>query len=181
MTMKVLVPVAEGCEEMEAVILVDVFRRAGWEVTAMGLKPGEITASRGVRLIPDTVVDDLDARSFDVLAIPGGNGGVETLCGDERILDIVRQFHAAKKWICAVCAGPLVLDRAGILDGVPVTCHPSAGSKLKGTKRSDERIIQHENIITSQGPGTTMAFALHVVSTLENPEKAGEIAAAMVF
>lgn len=177
----VLIPLADGCEEMEAVILIDTFRRAGWEVTAAGLKPGEVRASRGVRLIPDALWDEIDPGAFDMLVLPGGGGGTENLKKDRRVLEAVRSFQQAGKLVAAVCAGPLVLQEAGILEGRKATCHPSVAAQLTVPTRLPERVVIDRGVITSQGPGTSFEFALAIVAMVEGQARADAIGAALVL
>lgn len=180
MTTRVLIPLADGVEEMEAVIMIDVFRRAGWRVDVAGLKPGVVEASRGVKIVPDQLWGDIDPQSYDVIALPGGKTGTEHFMGDERVLEAIRQHHQAGKLIAAICAAPLVLQRAGILSDENVTCHPLAAGELKAGRRVDEPVVISGHIVTSQGPGTTFAFALRIVSLREGRKKALDIAAGMV-
>ena len=176
---KVLVPMTDGVEEMEAVIIVDVLRRAGWQVTSVGMKPGLITASRGVKLQPDRSWGDITVADFDVLAIPGGKGA-RTLAADPRVLEAVREFRKAGKWIGAICAAPLVLQAAGVLDGVKATCHPSVASELH-VPREEERVVVDGRIITSRGPGTAFEFALTLIRLLDGPEAADKVAGPMIL
>ncbi len=177
----VLVPFADGLEEMEAVILVDVLRRAGVAVTTAGLTGGPVTASRGVRLLPDKAWDDIQPDAFDLLAIPGGAEGVNRLRADTRVLDTVRAFHSAGKWIAAVCAGPLVLQQAGILGGRRVTCHPGVATQLTATPRLDDRVVVDGRLITSQGPGTSFEFALALVQCLAGRGQAADLAKTLML
>ncbi|HMO51369.1 MAG TPA: DJ-1/PfpI family protein [Kiritimatiellia bacterium] len=178
---RVLIPLAEGVEEMEAVILIDVFRRAGWRVDAVGLRDGVVTASRGVKLVPDVTWSEIDPDGYDVIALPGGNLGTENIMQDARVLAAVRTQHAAGRWVAAVCAAPLVLQAAGIIDGKNVTCHPLAADRLTHATRLENTVVVHDRIITSQGPGTTFVFALAVIAHIEGKEKAREIARGLVI
>jgi 4-methyl-5(b-hydroxyethyl)-thiazole monophosphate biosynthesis len=173
---RVLVPLAEGCEEIEAVTIIDTLRRAGWDVVAAGTTRGTITASRGVKLVPDTTIDQVDAASFDLVVVPGGNQGVENLQADERVLGMLRAFNAAGKTVAAVCAGPLVLQKAGILDGRKITCYPSAAPLITAAKRVDDRVVIDGNVITSQGPATSMQFALAIIAHVDGNAKAKHVA-----
>ena len=175
-----LIPLAEGVEEMEAVILLDVFRRAGWTVVGAGLEDGPVMASRRVRLLPDQPWNAVNPLDFDVLAIPGGAGGVARLSADARVLAAVRQCARAGKWIAAVCAGPLVLQAAGLLAGRRVTCSPAVAEKLTATPRLPDRVVVDGKFVTSQGPGTSCEFALTLVKLVDGPEKAAAVAAGMV-
>lgn len=178
---RALVPLAEGCEEMEAVIVIDVLRRAGWEVCAAGLRPGPVTASRGVRLMADCLWDEIDPMLFDLIVLPGGNQGTEQLRRDVRVLGALRAFHEAGKIVAAVCAAPLVLQEAGLLAGRKATCHPGAAPRLTVTKRLDERVVIDGRVVTSQGPGTSMAFALALVSIVDGEAHAEEIGRGLVL
>ena len=176
---KVLVPLAEGVEEMEAVIAIDVLRRAGFTVVTAGLQAGPLTASRGVRLLPDTTLDAVRALDFDALVLPGGKG-VALLKQDARVLDAVRALHAAGRWMCAVCAAPLVLQEAGILNGRRVTCFPGVAAQLTATARLNERVVVDDKLITSQGAGTSLEFALAIVRAVGGDELARRVGTEMV-
>ncbi len=178
--MKVLIPVADGSEEMETVIAADVFRRVPWEVTLAGLKPGPITASRGVRLIPDAAWPDVRVEDYGLLVIPGGLEGVRAMAGDRRVLEAVRVFAASGKWVAAICAGPLVLQAAGILDARAATCHPGVADELTRARRLDTRVVTDGRLITSQGPGTALEFALAVVAAAAGPGRAAGLARDLV-
>lgn len=177
---KVLVPLAEGCEEMEAVIIIDTLRRAQWDVTSAGLRDGVVTASRGVRLVPDTTWEKINPASFDILVVPGGNGGVENLMADARVLAVLKEFQQQGKIVAAICAGPLVLQKAGVIDGKNVTCYPSAAPQITKAKRLNDRVVKDGNVITSQGPGTSVAFALAIIEHVDGKKKSDEVAKGMV-
>ncbi|MGD9874299.1 MAG: DJ-1 family glyoxalase III [Kiritimatiellia bacterium] len=178
---KILIAVAEGSEEMEAVITVDVMRRAGWEVTVAAIAPGPVICSRKVKLLPDREWREIDPLEYDALVIPGGAPGVDRLMKDGGVLETLRIFDECGKWICAICAGPLVLQAAGILKKQRLTCHPAVKEDLHTGMWMDEPVVRDGNLITSQGPGTCFEFALTIVSTLENPSAAQKIARGMVF
>lgn len=177
--MKVLIPLAEGFEEMEAVTVVDILRRAGWEVVTAGFSEGPVAASRGVLLQPDALWSDVRDKDFDILLIPGGADGVRRLCGDETVLEKVRLFHDRDNWLAAICAGPLVFEAAGILSGRRVTAYPSVTDRLASAVIEDTAVVRDGRLITSRGPGTAVLFGLTLVACLE-PGKADAIAAAMV-
>ena len=178
---RVLVPLAEGCEEMEAVITIDVLRRAKWDVVAAGIQPGPITASRKVKLIPDAGWGDIDPVTFDILAVPGGAVGVANLRKDGRVLQALREFNAAGKWIAAVCAAPLVLQEAGILAGRKVTCHPDNAAQISQGVYVDDSVVIDGNLLTSQGAGTCFRFALAIIANVESREKADSVARGMAL
>ncbi|MCO5067294.1 MAG: DJ-1/PfpI family protein [Kiritimatiellae bacterium] len=177
---KILVPLAEGCEEIEAVTVVDVLRRAEFEVVTAGLRAGALVASRGVTLVPDVEMTAIQPLDFDAIVVPGGYGGVMNLMKDERVLGAIRALDQAGRWVCAVCAGPLVLQAAGILEGRRVTCYPSAAGQLTATPRVNERVVVDGRLITSQGPGTSMAFALEIVRQVGSASLAQRVASELL-
>ena len=180
--MRVLVPLAEGFEEMEGVILVDVLRRARIEVVtaAMGTAR-EVPASRGVTVAADTTWAAIDPARFDLIAIPGGMGGTRRLQQDARLLRALRDFQASGKALAAICAGPLVLQSAGLLKGRTVTCHPGVADELTDARRLDDRVVEDGNLITSQGPGTSFAFALAIVRRLAGEAVANQVADGLIL
>ena len=174
--------IADGSEEMEAVIIVDVLRRAEWPVKLVGLNDSAITASRGVTITPDCAFDSIDFDETQLLIIPGGLPGVETLKNDQRILDLVNDFHHAGKWLACICAAPLVLQAAGEFLGRNITSHPSVKDTLSSEfDWSSERVVVDGPLVTSQGPGTSFDFALKLIELIDSPEKASDLAKAMVL
>ncbi|MFA5043668.1 MAG: DJ-1 family glyoxalase III [Kiritimatiellia bacterium] len=173
-------PVADGSEEMEIAIVADIFRRAKWKVVIAGPDAGAIRASRGMRIVPDAALADIAPEIFDMLAIPGGGDGVKALAKDERLLAAARAFMANGKWVTAICAGPLVLQAAGVLKGRRATCHPGVAGEFTQTPRLDDRVVTDGRLITSQAPGTAFEFALAVIRAVEGDRKADELAKSMV-
>ena len=176
----ILVPLANGVEEMEAVIVVDVLRRAGWQVTtaATGNSP-EVTASRGVVLKADCLWQDTvtgqGIESFDGIVIPGGAGGAQTLCRHEEVLECLRACDRSGRLIGAICAGPLVLQAAGILHGRRYTCYPGVENGITGAVHCNEKTVRDNRLITSQGPGTAFDFALTLIEAVDGAAKAATI------
>ena len=181
--MRVLVPLAEGFEEIEAVTIVDVLRRAGAEVVVAGLVPGACRGSRGVVVEPDAALDAVKDSRFDAIAIPGGAKGAEALRNDERVLELVRRQHARGQLVAAICAGPTVLEKAGVLRGRAATSHPSVQAELtqKGVAiRAAERVCEDGNVLTSQAPGTALEFAYAIVARLAGKAKVAELDAGIL-
>lgn len=174
-----IVPIAHGTEEMEAVITIDVFRRAGWKVVVTGLDQNIVTGSRGVRLVPDCAWDAIRADDFDILAIPGGMQGTEALGKDGRVLDAIRAFHKSGKIVGAICAAPLLLHQAGILHGRKVTSHPSVAARLAGARLENASVVTDGNIVTGQGAGASFEFALAIVRLAGDDQAARDIARAI--
>lgn len=161
---------------MEAVIIIDLLRRANWTVMVAGVESGLLTASRGVRLMADRPWDQVDPKDYDILMIPGGGPGVEQFLKFTPLLDTIREFHQSGKWVGAVCAAPLTLQAAGILEGRKATCHPGVANRLTVTPRLKESTVVDGRIITSQGAGTTFEFALTMIRLADDAAKAQTIA-----
>lgn len=181
MSRRVLVPVADGTEEIEAVCIVDTLRRAGAEVTVASVGKLQITASRGVKIVADASIADCIGRTYDCIALPGGMPGAEHLRDCKPLIEKLKQQKEAGRLYGAICASPAVALRPhGLLDGVRATCFPSLRNQLDPAFASDERVVVDGNCVTSQGPATAILFALKLVELLFNPRKMKQIADAML-
>ncbi|MCW8908758.1 MAG: DJ-1/PfpI family protein [Sedimenticola sp.] len=174
---RVLVPLAEGCEELEAVTIIDLLRRAGIEVISAGLVAGPVTASRGVTLLPDTLLDDVLDAPFDMVVLPGGQPGADHLDQDPRIRKLLQRIAAGDGYIAAICAAPKVLASAGLLDGREATAYPGVldALALSDIRPSAGAVVRDGRVITSRGPGTAMDFALELVQLLQGEERRNEV------
>ncbi len=175
----VLVPLAQGCEELEAVTIVDLLRRAGIEVITAGLDEKPITASRGMVLIADMTLTQAMQKNYDMIVLPGGLPGADNLNQDSRIHSLLKKMHAEKKYIAAVCAAPKVLAKAGLLDGRQATSFPGSldGSNISNMNYLEQAVVIDGQIITSRGPGTAMDFTLCLIEQLLGPEKRAQVEA----
>lgn len=178
----VCVLVADGSEEMEVVITVDVLRRAGIGVflAGVGEETRMVTTSRGVRIAPDGAWDPAEASRFDALVIPGGIGGTEAMRQEESVKQAVREFVQAGRIVAALCAGPTVLQAAGVLSGRRYTSHPASRAELTAGEWVDQPVVHDGNIVTSQAPGTAFAFALALIERLDAPATARKVAAGLL-
>tara|TARA_R110002049_G_scaffold62592_13_gene167069 strand:- start:220 stop:780 length:561 start_codon:yes stop_codon:yes gene_type:complete len=167
----VLIPLAKGYEELEAVTLIDVLRRANFTViTASLTEQQQVLGSRGVRVVADVRLDDVMYDDFDMLLLPGGMSGATHLDDDPRIHAILKRLNQSDKAIAAICAAPLVLAHAGLLNGRTITCYPDVllASEWPEVTFSDDAIVIDGNVLTSKGPGTAMDFALTIIEYLSN-------------
>ncbi|MCX6669535.1 MAG: DJ-1/PfpI family protein [Methanothrix sp.] len=176
--MRVLVPLAEGFEEIEAVNVIDILRRADVQVVTAGLKGGLVEGSHKIKVLPDTSLDKIDFRDFDGLILPGGSPGFVNLGNDERILNMVREMDRAGKYVAAICAAPSVLIKAGVLQGRKATVSPSGKAQVEAcAKFCEDRVVVDGNLITSRSPGTALEFALKLVEVFVGPEKMKQVKA----
>ena len=170
---RVLCLLVDGFEEIELVTPVDLLRRAGVEVVIAALHGGAATGRGGIRLEADAALADLDPGTFDLLFIPGGPG-VGDLRSDGRAAVLAREFAAAGKPVAAICAAPLLLMDAGLLEGRRFTAYQSVRAELGGGL--DERVVVDGDLITSRGAGTALDFALALVARLAGQSAADRVA-----
>jgi protein deglycase len=176
----VLVPLAEGFEEIEAFAPIDLLRRAGLEVTTAALAEGiHVTGRSGITVHADTPLVAALGREFDMLFLPGG-AGVKHLRADSRVRDLVLKQHTAGRWIAAICAAPAVLHDCGLLVGRRYTAHFSVANELTAIL-ADERVVTDGKITTSRGAGTAIEFGLHLASLLTGPAKSADVSKAICF
>lgn len=176
----VLVPLAQGCEEIEAVTIIDILRRGGISVVSAGLDAQPVRASRGTVLIADTTLDMALNQSFDMVVLPGGQPGTNNLKADARILALLNRMAQQGQYVTAICAAPSVLAAAGLLDGKQATSFPGALDAFTEVRKKTEAVVEDGKLITSRGPGTAMDFALTLVERLAGNAKRQEVEAGLV-
>lgn len=176
----VLVPLAQGCEEIEAITVIDILRRAGINVVSAGLDAQPVRASRGTVLIPDSTLDAALKQSYDMVVLPGGQPGSNNLKADPRILALLISMAKQDKYVCAICAAPAVLATAGLLDGKHATSFPGALDDFPQIKLQAAAVVEDGKFITSRGPGTAMDFALTLVEKLAGNAKRMEVETGLV-
>ncbi len=171
MSKKILIPLAEGCEELEAVTLIDLLRRASFDVITASLKDQkEVICSRNTRLVADTTLAAVMDDKFDLIVLPGGLPGADYLNNDERLHALLKKTHEQGGYVGAICAAPRVLVSANI--GLEkLTAYPGSLDHLDTAQRSrlnllDEVVVKDGTIVTSRGPGTAMDFALELIEIL---------------
>jgi 4-methyl-5(b-hydroxyethyl)-thiazole monophosphate biosynthesis len=177
-----LVILAEGFEEIEAIAPVDVLRRAGVRVTLVGVNSLVVKSSRNIGVQADVLLKDIKDLP-DAVILPGGLPGATNLAKSGEVARLVKQMNAAGKLVAAICAAPAaVLAPLGILDGKKATCYPGDERDFSGkTVYSEERVVVDGNIITSQGPGTALEFALAIAARLAGQEMAGTVRGKMLI
>jgi protein deglycase len=175
MAKKVVVPIAQGVEEIEAVTVIDILRRAGVEVTVAGVTPNPITGRSNIRLLADQPIEQVKSAEVDMVILPGGAEGTAHLRQSAAVQRLITETVAKGKPVAAICAAPTVLEGLGLLRGRRITSHPSVHDKLGGVDYTDDRVVIDGGIITSRGPGTAMEFAMTLVEILAGKEKVAEV------
>jgi DJ-1 family protein len=177
-----LVLVAQGSEEMEAIISIDVLRRGGIKVTVAGVDgAGPIRCSRGVVITPDVSLESVDG-DFDVVVLPGGAEGAQRLAQSTKVGEILRRQEQSGRWVGAICAAPIALQAHGVFEGRQLTSHPSVKALLEDWgDYSENSVVADGNLITSRGPGTAFPFALRIVGALTDAQRMVAVRAPMMF
>ncbi|MGN0414321.1 MAG: DJ-1 family glyoxalase III [Agathobacter sp.] len=161
---KIGIFMADGCEEIEGLTVVDIVRRAKFEIDTISITgKKEVTSSHNVTFLTDTTAEETDFTSYDGIVLPGGMPGTIHLGENEIVNRVIREFAAEGKLVAAICAAPSVLGQAGILEGRNATCHPGFEDKLLGANVKFEPVVCDGNVITSRGMGTAIPFALEIV------------------
>jgi 4-methyl-5(b-hydroxyethyl)-thiazole monophosphate biosynthesis len=178
---KVLVHLADGFEEIEAITPVDVLRRAGCEVITVSVTGNsEVTSRRGVTILADKHFTEADYNQADLIILPGGQPGADNLNKHEGLKMQIVKFNAEKKMLAAICAAPLVFGSAGILKGKKVTCFPGFETQLTGATCTGKLVEVDGHIVTGKGPGAALKFSLTLVELLIGKAKVDELKTAMI-
>ncbi len=171
--MKVCIPLADGFEDIEALAVVDILRRAGISIDTVGVPGSVITSKSGVRLMVDKRVSQIKADDYDGIILSGGGKNVDTLSRTSSVMEAVKRLDARGKLVAAICAAPTILVKAGVLDGRRATIFPGMERELP--KPRADKIVVDGKIVTSQGAGTAVEFALKIVELLTNRNKAEKV------
>lgn len=172
---RIIVPLAEGFEEMEAVIALDTLRRAGFDVVSASLGQLDVTGSHAIMLRADTKIDIVNINMFDAIVLPGGMPGSRHLKESSIVVDMVKKIFAKDGIVGAICAAPIVLGKAGIVDGRRITCFPGEEKDIPGAVVTGNPVEIDGNIITGKGAGASFDFALAIVAALSGAGKANEL------
>ena len=163
---RVLVLLPDGCEEIEAVTIVDILRRGGVEVVMASLTGRFVHGSHNIGLEADATLDEIARQSFDMLVLPGGQPGATHLGADARVLRLLREYAAEGRYLAAICAAPGVLVAAGLLQGKRATSFPGAIADVSTIEYLESAVVRDGQIVTSRGPGTAMDFSLTLLALL---------------
>lgn len=178
----VLMPLAEGFEELEAVSIIDVLRRAGIKVVVAGLKDGPVRGARDTVVVPDASLDAVMDQDFDMVVLPGGMPGVKHLHDDARIKTLLDRYTQKDRYTAAICAAPSILADYGHLDGKNATSNPKFRDQvaIDGVRYHEDAVVTDGNIVTSRGPGTSIDFALALIEQLVGRARRDEVESGLV-
>lgn len=172
----IVVCFAEGTEEVEALTVVDLLRRAQLEVVIAGLSGDVITGSKGIRILPDCRIDEIDSSDVEMLVLPGGMPGTINLLADEHVDRLLREVYLAGRPVAAICAAPLILGQKEYLIDKKAICYPGFEDQLLGADiQTSAKVIVDGNVITSKGLGTAIDFSLALIEKLKGKEEANRI------
>ena len=177
----VLVYLAPGFEEIEAVTIIDLLRRADIDVTVAGLEEGAVTGSHGISIQSDVYYENINPDEFDYMVLPGGQPGTNNLKKNLKVIDSLKKFYNENKLIGAICAAPTVLQEAGILNGKRVTSYPSEQNVFYTSIYQSSAVVKDDNIITSRGVGTAIDFALDLIGEIKGENVKQETAARILY
>lgn len=179
---KTAILLAPGFEEVEALTVVDLLRRAELGCDMLALEPERpVTGSHGICVLADALLDEADLDAYDALILPGGKPGTQRLAGDGRVAALLRRFAAQGKRTAAICAAPTVLAQAGLLEGKRATCYPGMEDQLTGAQVRTEPVVADGTVVTSRGLGTAIPFALALVRLYRGEDRAQALAKAIVY
>lgn len=179
--MKVYLHLAEGFEEIEALTVVDVLRRAGIDVEMVSISESiEVKGAHDIRVIADKFFEQADYSHCDMIVLPGGMPGTTNLGAHAGLTGHLKEFAAQNKWIGAICAAPSILGKLGLLSGKKAACFPGFEKDLQGAALSNDPVVLDGTIITSRGAGTAMSFALKIVEVLKDKKTANVLKEKMI-
>lgn len=179
---KVVVFLANGCEEVEALTPIDVLRRSGVEVIGVSISDSlAVRGAHNINIVADKLFEDVDFDTVNMVVLPGGLGGRNNLMEHKGVVEVCKNFNADNKYVASICASPSVLGENGILNGRKAICYPGFEPQLRGAEIINKNVVADNNIITSKGPATALEFSLKLAEVLVGGKMADEVAKGMLF
>ncbi|BCN29678.1 DJ-1 family glyoxalase III [Anaeromicropila herbilytica] len=179
---KVCIFLANGFEEVEALTVVDLLKRASLDVVMVSIQDElQVTGAHKIQVVADSLFEKIEYKDVDMLILPGGMPGTNHLANHDKLINLLIEHNNKQKWIAAICAAPSVLGMNGILSGRAASCYPGFEDKLVGADVKIDNVVVSENIITSRGLGTAIEFGLKIIEILVNKSKANEIKEAIIY
>jgi 4-methyl-5(b-hydroxyethyl)-thiazole monophosphate biosynthesis len=180
--MNIKVLIAKGFEETEAIVLIDLLRRAGYNLKTVSITDDNIVeGGHGIKIITDSTLNKENFDEADMLLLPGGGGGVANLSANDKVLTLVKKFYHANKYIAAICAAPIVLDKAGILKGKTITCYPSEEKNINDAKVIHDKVVVDGKLITSRGVGTAIDMGLKIIEVVSSKKASNDLKEKIVY
>ena len=177
---KIIVPISNGFEEIEAISIIDICRRAQIEVTIAALENLETLGAHNIKITADCMINEIEEKDFDMIVLPGGLPNAFTLAENEKVQSLLKQFKEKDKNIGAICAAPYALHKANVLNK-NFTCYPSFEEKIRvNGYQSNTPVVKDEKVITSRGPATAMNFALEIIKVLKGDQVSNNIKEAVL-
>ena len=176
----VYIILGNGFEPIEAIAPCDILRRGGVDVKFAGIGGTLIAGGHGISVEADCTVEEIDENALEMVVLPGGLGGVESILGCQAALDVISRAAKAGKFVAAICAGPMVLAKLGLVAGKTVTCYPGCEAQLPGANYAPAAAQQDGTIITGEGPGSSLTFGFRLLAALKGEAAAESVASAMV-
>ena len=170
-----------GFEEIEAITPCDILRRGGVETRFVGVNGSVVTGGHGIAVGCDLTIDELDPTKAEMLVVPGGLGGVESIGKSKTAMDALKTAWEAGKFVCAICAGPTVLAKLGITDGKTVTCYPGCEEQMGDCIQTGKQAVRDGKLICGQAPGAAAAFGFLLLEALKGKQTAETVRKGMVF
>lgn len=179
---KAVIFLADGFEDIEALATVDILRRGGVEVTIAGVTGMQVTSSHHTKVLADKDIKDIKAADYDAVICPGGMPGATNLMDNQLVIEIVKAAYSQGKIVSAICAAPMVLEKAGVLDGKNFTMYPGMQNYAPSGKYHDDKfVVQDDKVITGAGPAATFKYALELLANLQGKEIAAQVAEGMLI
>lgn len=178
---KIMMILADGFEEIEALAVVDILRRAEVNCVMVGLSDIDVTGAHGIQVKCDILFDDINLSEYEGIILPGGMPGALNLKNNIRLTETVKDYHSSGRIVAAICAAPIVLEKAGIISGKQVTSYPSFRDDLHNSIYLNDIVAVDGNIITSRGPATAMSFAFEILKALDKENEVEALKEDMLF
>lgn len=164
---KVAILLADGFETIEALTVVDIMRRAEIKCSTFSLDNQVVRSSHNIDVVADKNITDKEINEYDVLVLPGGMPGAKNLRDNSTVIELIKKFNSDNKLICSICAGPISLGKAGVLENKEVTCYPGFEKELGICNYSEDNIVEYQNIITARGPAVAFDFAFRILEKID--------------
>lgn len=180
---KAVIFLANGFEDIEALATVDILRRGGVDVTIAGVTGSTVTSSHNLQVLTNTTVDKITAEEYDAVICPGGMPGASNLRDNAKVIEVIQEMYKNNKKVCAICAAPMVLEKAGVLSGKNFTMYPGMADDFAPSGKYDgsKFVVVDGNVITGAGPAGTFEFALTILSSLTDNKTADFVAEGMLI